>query len=324
MHAGKSHEPGKERAVVFPQGREAALFDSGQLFPLPLLVEDRKSEVLFACCDPLAKKHAPLEERLKVCVDAVDARAERREIVSGSFGGEQRVKERERGGRFHAGHGARHHAGVVAAGDGERRLRHRVEIDALLLLRDRGRWLEGGAQNERHAVADPAEDAAAAVRLGDDAAVHDPKSVVVLAAAQTRGAEAESELHALDGGDGEEQRGDAAFQSVKKRTAQTAREKLALYNSGWLWQMELQSIVNPSMNPGDIFLLLADSSGRVIAYTELGVPYFGSNKLRYYLEQLRSGTAINLSVQDNNSLVLKMHKLEQVQKRRKSQKAMMM
>ena len=35
--------------------------------------------------------------------------------------------------------------------------------------------------------------------------------------------------------------------------AQTAREKLALYNSGWLWQMELQSIVNPSMNPGDIF-----------------------------------------------------------------------
>ncbi len=86
--------------------------------------------------------------------------------------------------------------------------------------------------------------------------------------------------------------------------AQTAREKLALYNSGWLRQMELQSIVNPSMNPGDIFLLLADGSGRVIAYTELGVPYFGSNKLRYYLEQLRSGTAINLSVQDNNSLVL--------------------
>ena len=86
--------------------------------------------------------------------------------------------------------------------------------------------------------------------------------------------------------------------------AQTAREKLALYNSGWLWQMELQSIVNPTINPGDVFLLLADSSGRVIAYTELGVPYFGSSKLRYYLEQLRTGSAINLSVQDNNSLVL--------------------
>ena len=86
--------------------------------------------------------------------------------------------------------------------------------------------------------------------------------------------------------------------------AQTAREKLALYNSGWLWQMELQSFVNPAMNPGDVFLLLADSSGRVIAYTEVGVPYFGSSKLRYYLEQLRSGSAINLSVQDNNSLVL--------------------
>ena len=77
--------------------------------------------------------------------------------------------------------------------------------------------------------------------------------------------------------------------------AQTAREKLALYNSGWLWQMELQSIVNPSLNPGGIFLLLADSGGRVIAYTEVGVPYFGSSKLRYYLEQLRSGSAINLS-----------------------------
>ena len=86
--------------------------------------------------------------------------------------------------------------------------------------------------------------------------------------------------------------------------AQTAREKLALYHSGWLWQIELQSVVNPTMNPGDIFLLLADSSGRVIAYTEVGVPYFGSNKLRYYLEQLSSGSAINLSVQDNNSLVL--------------------
>ena len=89
-----------------------------------------------------------------------------------------------------------------------------------------------------------------------------------------------------------------------ENAAQTAREKLALYNSGWLWQMELQSIVNPTVNPGDIFLLLADSGGRVIAYTEVGVPYFGSSKLRYYLEQLRSGSAINLSVQDNNSLVL--------------------
>ncbi len=86
--------------------------------------------------------------------------------------------------------------------------------------------------------------------------------------------------------------------------AQTAREKLALYHSGWLWQIELQSFVNPAMNPGDVFLLLADSSGRVIAYTEVGVPYFGSSKLRSYLEQLSDGSAINLSVQDNNSLVL--------------------
>ena len=42
----------------------------------------------------------------------------------------------------------------------------------------------------------------------------------------------------------------------------------------------------------------------MIAYTEVGVPYFGSSKLRSYLEQLSGGSAINLSVQDNNSLVL--------------------
>ena len=89
-----------------------------------------------------------------------------------------------------------------------------------------------------------------------------------------------------------------------ENAAQTARENLALYQSGWLWQVELQSIVNPTVNPGDIFLLLADSSGRVIAYTEIGVPYFGSSKLRTYLDKLRSDSSINLSVQDNNSLVL--------------------
>ena len=86
--------------------------------------------------------------------------------------------------------------------------------------------------------------------------------------------------------------------------AQTARQQLALYNSGWLWQMELQAKVNPTLNPGGIFLLLTDSEGRVIAYTESGVPYFGGSKLQRYLSQLSQGKDINLSVQDNNSQVL--------------------
>ena len=86
--------------------------------------------------------------------------------------------------------------------------------------------------------------------------------------------------------------------------AQTAREELALYDSGWIWRMELQSILNPTVNPGGIFLLLADNNERVIAYSEVGVPYFGSNKLKIYLDKLKDEKNINLSVQDNNSLVL--------------------
>ena len=89
-----------------------------------------------------------------------------------------------------------------------------------------------------------------------------------------------------------------------ENAAQLAREELSLYESGWIWRMELQSVLNPTLNPGDIFLLLADSGGRVIAYTEVGVPYFGSSKLKSYLEKLQDGKDLNLFVQDNNSQVL--------------------
>ena len=107
----------------------------------------------------------------------------------------------------------------MAARDGHLLRHHRLQIDALLLARDGRRRLEGRAEHNGHPVRDAAEDAAAAVRLGDDFPVFDREGVVILAAAQLRHAEARAKFHALDRRDAEKRGGDPVFHTSEHRIA---------------------------------------------------------------------------------------------------------
>ncbi len=72
--------------------------------------------------------------------------------------------------------------------------------DCFLGLGDGGDWLEGGAEEDVHAVADAALDSAATVGLGDDFFALHAEGVVVLGAFVEDASETGADLEAFAGG----------------------------------------------------------------------------------------------------------------------------
>ena len=89
-----------------------------------------------------------------------------------------------------------------------------------------------------------------------------------------------------------------------ERAIALGEERLADYAEGRISQEELRKALNPELNPGGIFVMLLDADGKVIAFSDVGVPYFGVNRLRRYVSRLRDGAALSLSVHDTGGLAL--------------------
>src|SRR5688572_27646841 len=124
------------------------------------------------------------------------------------------VDEDERGHGLHHGHGARKHARVVAAPGAQRgglaRGGHRF-----LLLEDRGRGLEGDADDDVLSVRDPSLHASRAVRAGAHLTGLHVEGIVVLAPGEERPREAGADLETLRGRKGEHGLGEVGLEAVE-------------------------------------------------------------------------------------------------------------
>lgn len=89
-----------------------------------------------------------------------------------------------------------------------------------------------------------------------------------------------------------------------QKATQVAREQLSLYAQGQISRAQLKSVVNPTLNTGDVFLMLLNPGGQVIAYTEGAVPYFGGDKLSAYKRKLDAGKTVFAPESDTGGLAL--------------------
>ena len=101
---------------------------------------------------------------------------------------------------------------------------HRTHVHRLLGLVNAGGGLHRGAHHQRHAVGDAAVHAAVVVGGGYHPAVLYGHRIVGHAAPQPGHAEARAELHALHGGNAEQQVGQLAFHAVEEGLARARRQ----------------------------------------------------------------------------------------------------
>ena len=114
----------------------------------------------------------------------------------------------------------------MPAGHPEGRFRLGRKMDAALLQGDGGGGLEGRPEDQGHAVGNAAEDTAGVIGGGDDFAIPKRKGIVILAAGEGRRGKAFAELHALDGGDAEDQGGETVFHAAEDRVSQAGGQSL--------------------------------------------------------------------------------------------------
>ena len=89
-----------------------------------------------------------------------------------------------------------------------------------------------------------------------------------------------------------------------RRSCEKADEWLGRYLAGELDRGDLTRLINPQLNPGQVFLMLLDRQGEVLAFTRESVPYFGSEKLSSYLERLGKEPEFNLTERDTRARVV--------------------
>ena len=112
-------------------------------------------------------------------------------------------------------------AGIVPSRDPQLGLPAGGEVQGALGGGDGGGGLDGCAEDQGHAVGQAAVDPAVVVRFRHDPSFIHPEGVVGLGAPQLRQGETVSELHALDGGNGEEGVGQQSFHGVEPGSAES-------------------------------------------------------------------------------------------------------
>ncbi len=88
------------------------------------------------------------------------------------------------------------------------------------------------------------------------------------------------------------------------QTIDWAEEWLDAYAAHSLTRETLQARANPELNPGQIFLMLLNPHARVIAFTDLGVAYFGRDRLSGLVSRLDQQGSFSLSDQETGTWVL--------------------
>ena len=83
-----------------------------------------------------------------------------------------------------------------------------------------------------------------------------------------------------------------------------AEDWVARTEAGTLREDELQAIVNPALNPAQIFVMIMDPRGRVIAFSDNGVAFFGGDKLGRFKDRLDNDQSFSLSQDDTGTWVL--------------------
>ena len=82
------------------------------------------------------------------------------------------------------------------------------------------------------------------------------------------------------------------------RAIETAEDWLERLDNRELTRDELRRLVNPALNPGQIFMMLLDADSRVLAFSENGTAYFGRETVPELVNQLDQEGSFRLSESD--------------------------
>ncbi len=93
-------------------------------------------------------------------------------------------------------------------------------------------------------------------------------------------------------------------QAEINQTIEWAEEWLDAYAAHSLTRENLQARANPELNPGQIFLMLLNPHAHVIAFTDLGVAYFGRDRLSKVVSRLDQQGSFSLSDRETGTWVL--------------------
>ena len=93
----------------------------------------------------------------------------------------------------------------------------------------------------------------------------------------------------------------ATDQAELARSIEDAEEWLERLQRGEINRDTLRRWANPEMNPGQVFLMLLDPEGRVLAFSDLGVAYFGRDRVPKLIERLDREGDFSLSDRDTDA-----------------------
>ena len=85
------------------------------------------------------------------------------------------------------------------------------------------------------------------------------------------------------------------------QAVETAETWLEQLQNGTVTRETLHRWANPEMNPGDVFLMLMDPEGRVVAFSDNGVAYFGRERVPRLIRRLDREGEFSLSERDTGT-----------------------